>query len=321
MRQHFQIKYIYQLCISNVPILIAKGFFLKQSNFNNQKLIAHPQWESNPRPPGDFTRHYKLWEWHFQLHDFRKSLHPHWHFMRQHFQIKIIYQLCIANAPILIAKGFFLKQSNFNNQKLIAHPQWESNPRPPGDFTRHYKLWEWHFQLHDFRKSLHHHWHFMRQHFQIKYIYQLCIANAPILIAKGFFSKQSNFYNQKLIAHPQWESNPRPPGDFTRHYKLWEWHFQLHDFRKSLHPHWHFMRQHFQIKIIYQLCIANAPILIAKGFLKQSNFYNQKLIAHPQWESNPRPPGDFTRHYKLWEWHFQLHDFRKSLNHHWHFMC
>ena len=43
--------------------------------------------------------------------------------------------------------------------------------------------------------------------------------------------------------------------------------------------------------------------------MKQSNFYKQKLIAHPQWESNPRPPGDFTRHYKLWEWHFQLQDF------------
>ena len=142
--------------------------------------------------------------------------------------------------------------SNFYNQKLIIHPQWESNPRPPGVFTRHYKLWEWHFQLHDFRKSLHPHWHFMPQHFQIKYIYQLCIANVPILIAKGFFLKQLNFYNQKLIAHPQWESNPRPPGDFTRHYKLWEWHFQLHDFRKSLHPHWHFMCQHFQIKYIYQ---------------------------------------------------------------------
>ena len=107
---------------------------MHQSNFYNQKLIIHPQWESNPRPPGVFTRHYKLWEWHFQLHDFRKSLHPHWHFMRQHFQIKYIYQLCIANAPILIAKGFFLKQSNFYNQKLIAHPQWESNPRPPGVF-------------------------------------------------------------------------------------------------------------------------------------------------------------------------------------------
>ena len=157
--------------------------------------------------------------------DFRKSLHPHWNFMRQHFQIKSMK----LQSPI------------FYNQKLIIHPQWESNPRPPGVFTRHYKLWEWHFQLHDFRKSLHPHWHFMRQHFQIKYIYQLCIANAPILIAKGFFLKQSNFYNQKLIAHPQWESNPRPPGDFTRHYKLWEWHFQLHDFRKSLHPHWHFM--------------------------------------------------------------------------------
>ena len=52
------------------------------------------------------------------------------------------------------------------------------------------------------------------------YIYQLCIANAPILTAKGLILKQSNFYNQKLIGHPQWESNPRPPGDFTRHYKL-----------------------------------------------------------------------------------------------------
>ena len=64
--------------------------------------------------------------------------------------VNIFNQLCIANAPILTAKGLLLKQSNFFNQKLIGHPQWESNPRPPGDFTRHYKLWEWHFQLHDF---------------------------------------------------------------------------------------------------------------------------------------------------------------------------
>ena len=63
------------------------------------------------------------------------------------FSNQIYMQLCLANAPILIAKGFFLKQSNFYNQKLIAHPQLESNPRPPGVFTRHYKLWEWHFQL------------------------------------------------------------------------------------------------------------------------------------------------------------------------------
>ena len=133
--------------------------------------IEH-KWESNPSPPGVFTRHYKLREWHFQLHDFRKSMHPHWHFMRQRFQIKYIYQLCIANAPILIAKGFFLKQSNFYNHLILkAQPQWYSNPRAPGDFTRHYKLWEWHFQLHDFRtitasSSI----HFMPQHFQSKYI-------------------------------------------------------------------------------------------------------------------------------------------------------
>ena len=67
---------------------IPTGDELSISDYRN--LIIHPQWESNPRPPGVFTRHYKLWEWHFQLHDFRKSLHPHWHFMRQHFQIKYI---------------------------------------------------------------------------------------------------------------------------------------------------------------------------------------------------------------------------------------
>ena len=98
------------------------------------------------------------------------------------------------------------------------------------------------------------------------YIYQLCIANAPILTAKGFFLKQSNFYNQKLIGHPQWESNPRPPGDFTRHYKLWEWHFQLHDFEywfswcrcffgKYQHTEMLIAIQVFAVEIIFDRCV------------------------------------------------------------------
>ena len=98
------------------------------------------------------------------------------------------------------------------------------------------------------------------------YIYQLCIANAPILTAKGFLLKQSNFYNQKLIGHPQWESNPRPPGDFTRHYKLWKWHFQLHDFEywfsgcrcffgKYQHTEMLIAIQVFAVEIIFDRCI------------------------------------------------------------------
>ena len=98
------------------------------------------------------------------------------------------------------------------------------------------------------------------------YIYQLCIANAPILTAKGFFLKQSNFYNQKLIGHPQWELNPRPPGDFTRHYKLWEWHFQLHDFEywfswcrcffgKYQHTEMLIAIQVFAVEIIFDRCV------------------------------------------------------------------
>ena len=97
--------------------LLLKGLFLKQSDFYNQKLRAHPQWESNPRPLGDLQECLatKLWEWHFQLHDLEYLFCWCRYFVSkfQHTKMLITNQ-AFAVAPVFCCWRFVLESLEFS---------------------------------------------------------------------------------------------------------------------------------------------------------------------------------------------------------------
>ena len=134
--------------------------------------------------------------------------------------------------------------------------------------------------------------------------------------AKGLFLKQSVFYNQKLRAHPQWESNPRSSGDLTH----WGWDKMAAIFQKTFSNAFSWMKMnelrlrfHWNLfprveLTIFQESLAQIMAWRRPGDKPLSEAMVVSLptyicVTRPQWvnkSASPQGQGNSTFNFMIW---------------------